>query len=379
MVGQCLCACLEVMLRNKNRDIFVALTLFVIFFFFPGRAMAQDGDEPIIPDKECLSCHAQPNMQTELPSGETLFLTIDPERHLDDVHRRVGYRCVDCHTEITGYPHPEITAYSRREYTLEMYTLCQECHGNKYNQTLDSTHQKALAAGNENAAVCTDCHGAHYMETPGEPRSNIAKMCQQCHSEIYNQYQDSVHGAALLEDEDPNVPTCTDCHGVHDIAGPSTEEAFHLFSPQICAECHADKELMAEYGISTNVFETYISDFHGTTVILFQKTTPDQETNKPVCVDCHGVHNMKEVDDPESKVIKDNLLDTCQKCHPNASGSFPSSWLGHYQPTPDRHPFVYFVNVFYKILIPTTVGVMLVFVASDIWRRISKRTEPSDE
>jgi hypothetical protein len=34
-------------------------------------------------------------------------------------------------------------------------------------------------------------------------------------------------------------------------------------------------------------------------VTLFEKTSPDQATNKPVCFDCHGVHNIQGVDDPQ--------------------------------------------------------------------------------
>ncbi len=370
---------MEVILR-KNILVNIAGALLLFFLLLlPKMVSAQTGDNPIIPDNECLSCHATSDLKTELPSGEILYLTIDPILHNEGIHSNVGYQCVQCHTDITDYPHRPIKAETRREHTLQMYPLCNQCHESMYNKTLDSTHQKAIAGGNENAAVCTDCHGAHYIKSPDTPKSNIAKMCQQCHSEIFNQYQDSVHGGALLNEGDPNVPTCTDCHGVHDITGPTTEENFHLFSPQLCAECHADEELMTQYGISTEVFETYISDFHGTTVILFEEITPDQETNKPVCVDCHGVHTMKKVNDPESNVIKDNLLDTCQKCHPDASSNFPSSWLNHYQPTADKHPLVYYVNLFYKILIPTVVGGMIVYVLSDAKKRISDKLEQRDE
>jgi hypothetical protein len=137
---------------------------------------------------------------------------------------------------------------------------------------------------------------------------------------------------------------------------------------------------MAEYDISTNVFDTYISDFHGTTVLLFEEVAPDQETNKPVCIDCHGVHDMRMVDDPESRVMKENLLATCQRCHPDASANFPSSWLSHYEPNAETTPAVFFVNLFYRILIPGTIGGMVVFVASDAYRRIaSRRKERSDE
>ena len=136
---------------------------------------------------------------------------------------------------------------------------------------------------------------------------------------------------------------------------------------------------MDRYGISTEVFETYISDFHGTTVTLFEEIAPDQETNKPVCIDCHGVHEMRRVDDPESTVLKENLLKTCQKCHPDATSNFPNSWLSHYQPSRESTPFVYYVNLFYRIIIPSLIGGMLVFVTVDGSRRIIRRRRGSQD
>ena len=366
-------------MKKKQLLLITGGVLLLSLLFVPKMTFAQSGDDPVITNDLCLSCHVTSSMQTELPSGESLYLTIDRDLFEGTEHSQIGYQCVQCHTDISGYPHPTNPATSIRDYSLQMYDLCSDCHQPKYDQTLDSTHQKALAGGNENAAVCTDCHDPHYMTAPGEPRSNIGVMCQQCHSEIYGQYEESVHGGALINQGDPNVPICTDCHGVHDTTGPSSEGNFHLFSPLLCAECHNDDDLMSEYGVSTQVFETYIADFHGTTVLLFENTAPDQETNKPVCVDCHGVHNMKKVDDPESKVMKENLLETCQRCHPDATSNFPTSWLNHYQPTVDRHPLVYYVNLFYKLIIPVTIGGMLVFIASDIWKKVSIKLEQKNE
>ena len=130
---------------------------------------------------------------------------------------------------------------------------------------------------------------------------------------------------------------------------------------------------MTEYGLSTEVLETYISDFHGTTVLLFEEITPDQETNKPVCVDCHGIHDIRATDDPESRVIKENLLTTCQRCHPDATANFPSSWLSHYQPTPEKAPLVFGVNTFYAVIIPTVIGGMLLYIGLDGGRKILNR------
>ena len=324
--------------------------------------------EPVVANETCLACHAQPDQYYALPSGEQLYLTIDDAGFNHSVHGKDGYACVQCHTNLTGYPHPPITAQTRREFNLAYYPSCARCHRGMYDLTLDSVHEKALEAGNLDAAVCTDCHGNHYVQPPDEPRSNTAQMCERCHSVIYNDYKQSVHGAALIDEGNPDVPTCIDCHGVHNVQGPSTGP-FHLYSPLICAECHADDDLMEKYGISTKVFSTYVSDFHGKTVI-FDQLAPGQETNKPVCVDCHGVHNILPPNDPHSSVMKDNLLTTCQRCHPDATQNFPTSWLGHYVPDRDKYPLVYFVDLFYKIFIPTVLGGMALLVVGDAGRRI---------
>jgi hypothetical protein len=315
----------------------------------------------------CLGCHASPAQTTEFPSGEPLYITIDPDIFYQSVHGEAGYACVQCHTDITEYPHPALAARTRREYVVDNYRTCATCHQDKYDMTLDSVHQRALAAGNNEAAVCTDCHGVHNVNLPEERREAVPHMCERCHSEIYNIYADSAHGAALLDEDNPDVPTCVDCHGVHTVSGPS-ESQFHLFSPQICAQCHADAELMARYDISTDVFDTYVTDFHGTTVVLFEEIAPDQETNKPVCIDCHGVHNIRSSEDPQSSVMKANLLQTCRKCHPDATINFPESWLSHYVPSPDRHPLVYYVDLFYKIFVPAVLGAMVVYNLTDIGR-----------
>jgi len=326
------------------------------------------------PDTEaCLACHAAPGQTTTLPSGEPLYISIDGAVFDASVHGQEQLACADCHPGNAAFPHPPVTAHTRREYVLQRYQACATCHQDKYQATLDSVHQRALAGGNLEAAVCTDCHGAHDVQPIAEaPRSAIPQTCERCHSAIFAVYRDSVHGAALIGEGNPDVPSCIDCHGVHNVQGPSTGP-FHLFSPTICARCHADPELMAKYGLSTEILETYVSDFHGTTVLFFEKVAPDQQTNKPVCTDCHGVHDIRRTDDPESTVLKQNLLATCRRCHPDATADFPAAWLGHYPPDPQHAPLVYYVNLFYRILIPVTIGGMAVFVVSDAVRRAVRR------
>ncbi len=259
-----------------------------------------------IGNETCLQCHGQPNLNLPLENGEILSLYIPEDVYAHSVHGEQGYACVQCHTNVGNYPHPPFSAADSRDATLQLYQVCQRCHSSLYELTQDSVHAAAMEAGNRNAAICSDCHTAHAVRRLTDPETGellpesrvwIPQTCAQCHYAIYQKYSTSVHGSALLGEGNPDVPTCIDCHGVHNIENPTTA-AFRLKSPDICAKCHTDPTIMDKYGISTQVLDTYVADFHGTTVTLFEKQAPDQETDKPVCFDCHGVHDIKRVDDP---------------------------------------------------------------------------------
>lgn len=324
----------------------------------------------------CLGCHSQPGLEMTFANGDTLSLTISAEDLSNSVHGADNpwqpLECTSCHENYT-FPHELVPRSNERAYHLYKYSTCAACHEQNYEKAADSVHGVAIKEGRFEAAVCTDCHGAHDTPVPDEPRERISHTCAQCHSTIFAEYADSVHGDALLSESNPDVPTCIECHGVHNINDPTTALA-RVRSPQLCAGCHANNELMARYGISTEVFDTYVSDFHGTTVTLFEHQDPTVETNKAVCYDCHGVHNIKAPDDPEAG-IKNNLLATCQECHPDATANFSDAWTSHFQPSLEHNPLVYLVNLFYQIIIPFTVGFFVLLILSDIYRRVRMRVQ----
>ncbi len=320
-------------------------------------------------DARCLSCHSNPDLTVEFPDGTTKYAHINGSAYLTSVHGRQGMTCRGCHPNHQAYPHPAVELDSSREFTLVMNETCLECHPYQAHEVEDSNHARALAEGNIEAAVCVDCHGAHDTLELSHSRIEIATTCRKCHAGIYDQYNQSIHGKALREQDNTDVPTCVDCHGVHNMEDPTTTQ-FRLNSPNLCGSCHADEALMSKYNISTDVFDTYVADFHGSTVTLFEKQSPDAPTNKAVCYDCHGVHDIRAMNDPESiHASKENLLETCRKCHPDATTNFPDSWTSHYQPTFDQQPLVATVNLFYLIIIPATLGFMAFFVVIDASRK----------
>jgi predicted CXXCH cytochrome family protein len=358
---------------------FIAMALFAAlatvvapkaFASGPGDALLQTQ----VDNKACLACHGNAALSVKLASGETLSLYVNEATFTGSMHGNQGQKCSDCHPTITGYPHPPLTVKDARDFTLQMNAVCQTCHQKNFTDQQDSIHATALAAGNRNAAVCIDCHGAHDVTAPDVPRTRIVQTCQKCHSTIYDQYKNSVHGVALIDTANTDVPTCVDCHGVHNIGDPTTA-AFRVKSPELCAKCHTNSAMMSKYNISTDVLNTYVADFHGTTVQMFEKQSPDAPTNKAVCYDCHGVHDIRKVDDPQSSVFRENLLKTCQQCHPDATTNFPSSWLMHYRASPTQFPIVYYVNLVYTILIPVVIGGMAAFVLLDAARRILNRLQ----
>ncbi len=340
---------------------------------------------PTVSNETCLECHGKPGLTKTLANGDVLDLYVDPTTYASSIHGKEGYACVQCHTNLGAYPHPKFTATDLRDVTLQLTGVCDRCHSGQYNLTMDSVHAAAQASGQRQAAVCADCHGSHSVQQWTDPKThallpearlNIPATCAKCHNAIYQKYQTSVHGAALTQQGNTDVPTCIDCHGVHNIGNPTTA-AFRLKSPQLCAGCHTNPELMGKYGISTDVLNTYVADFHGTTVTLFEKQSPDAQTNKPVCYDCHGVHDISRVDDPKTGIdMQQNLLARCQVCHPDATSNFPTAWMSHYIPSPNHFAAVYYVNLFYKIFIPLVLGFMVVLVGMDVGHSVYVKTRP---
>lgn len=330
---------------------------------------------PQISNDECLFCHQKANMLTTVGEDQIL-LSIDVTAFGESIHGKEQLACTDCHTDISGFPHPEYTKTGQREFDYALYqttqSACQGCHEEEATKAMSGVHQQTLDAGNHNAAMCADCHNPHYAEGAAG-RKEVPDVCARCHSDIAETYKQSVHGAALLDEGNPDVPNCIVCHGNHNITDPRTVE-FRNNIPLLCARCHTDSNIMDKYGISTNVLNTYVADYHGTTVTLFEQNSPDLPTNKPVCIDCHGTHNISKTDNPQTGIaLKENLLKKCQRCHPDATANFPDAWMSHYNASPEKYPLVYYVNLFYKFFIPAVIGGMLIFVITDIYRRLINR------
>ncbi len=316
----------------------------------------------------CLGCHSN-ELTMGFADGDAMSVRIESERLRLSVHNKLY--CSDCHFGFSPEEHPVRTFRSRRDFTLTSSESCRRCHFDKYTKTLESIHYAMLSQGNLKAPVCVDCHGSHSISQTHRDRTTSARRCKTCHTEIYNTYSVSIHGTALFQEHNQDVPVCANCHRAHDIEDPRTFD-YREQIPHMCGNCHANRELMDRYNLTTDVLKSYLQDFHGVTLRFYgrQKEAGAVSTFKPIaaCIDCHGIHDITTTTGPGSSVVKTKLVKRCQKCHPDATADFPDSWISHYKPSLKRAPLVFTINLIYKIFIPFMMVGLILQILLHIWR-----------
>lgn len=256
---------------------------------------------------------------------------------------------------------------------------CVECHyeGNvvgapveKYPEKYkESIHGRALAEGNPKAPDCKDCHTVHAVLPPTDPRSPIHKThvpqtCGHCHTEELLDYSEGIHGQALLKRHDLNAPACNDCHTEHDILPPTdprsrinAENVIH-----VCAECHANTQIMKREGVPVKQVQAYKESFHGIAVKFGVVTAAN-------CVSCHGAHKILPQSDPRSPIHPKNLARTCGKCHPNASENVAKGRF-HVLPHEPSAGIVYYVSTFFKWFTFLVLLGLMIHIVLDLIGRI---------
>jgi cytochrome b subunit of formate dehydrogenase len=310
----------------------IATALWGVLFGAPGPSLHAAGG----PALECASCHEQ-------------AAKLEKSAH-------AGLPCETCHENHEKYPHPANVAKP----------LCTACHVDQASDYALGVHGQARKNGNEGAPDCGMCHGsAHELLPPKSQafRAAVPDTCGACHPEVVDQFRKSVHGRALARGI-TDAPLCTDCHGEHRIVKHTSEEspvnAAHI--RETCGECHGDVRLTRKFGMPSDRLVTFDSSFHG----LAAKSGSQTVAN---CASCHGVHNILPSSDPQSTINPKNLPKTCGHCHPGAGERFAISQVhvveGVKEPLPLR-----WVRQFYLVLIPVTLGLMLLHNAGHWIRKL---------
>ncbi len=276
---------------------------------------------------DCSNCHAQiAEDYFESGHGQAYF----------QKKPNVPY-CADCHGK-----HKILSHLDDRDktYRANIPQLCGGCHGKidmpetietaQGNVLVDyssSVHGEGLIKkGLLPSAVCTDCHSSHYILSHKDEQSsiyykNLPATCATCHKGIYKEYANSIHNISNIETA-KKMPNCEDCHSAHRITEIQRDKFLTEVTHQ-CGSCHED------------LSETYLDTIHGKAYTLgYLKAAK--------CSDCHGAHDIRKVDDIDSHVGYNNVVKTCQKCHPDSNRRF-TGYLTH-ATHHDKHkyPVLYF-------------------------------------
>ena len=360
--------------------------------------------------ENCIECHGEKDFTKAGPKGSTLSLFVDAARFGKAVH--ASLTCKSCHADMNkdhpgdGNPPPKVNCGSCHTETAKVYlgsihgmskamgssaaANCADCHGNHYispvkqadspvykmnlpttcakchanknlteeykmkypmvgSQYQESIHGQALLKkGLIVAPSCNDCHGIHDIKRIVDRSSpinhaNVAKTCGKCHVTVEEIYNKSTHGQ-LLAKGDPRGPVCIECHSAHQIETP-TSGHFKSLADQTCGKCHADRLVH------------YRDTYHGKAMALGKANTA---SDVAACYDCHGHHDVLPVSNPESMLSTARIVQTCQQCHPKANASF-TRYAPHANPLDRKN----YPQLYYVFLVMTTilVGTFTVFGA----------------
>ena len=254
---------------------------FVLVVFSCAAAFAQTS---VAAETSCVACHAD----ADFFSSELLAIAQDFQQ---DIHAEVGLSCHDCHG---GNPDPLIAD--------DMAAAMDEAHSeNPY---------RGVPEKNEMPGFCGACHSDLTYMRRFRPAARVDQE---------QEYWTSQHGLALAQG-DPNVATCTECHGTHGIRRTDDPDST-VYPTQVaetCRACHGDPERMSGYTLPdgrplpVDQFARWQQSVHAKA--MFEK----EDLTAPTCNDCHGNHGAM----PPGL---DSVAFVCGQCHGREADIFRQS------------------------------------------------------
>jgi hypothetical protein len=270
--------------------------------------------------KTCTQCHAEIEMvHRKVIRGE-----------LWEKQPHVLPACADCHQ-----PHKiRRVFYDQGAADAD----CLRCHGQRTLKAADGASlfvdEGEVRRSRHARVACSQCH-SEINPAHVRPCDTITRKveCAACHAEVGTEYQRSIHGN-LLQRDDPNAPSCKECHGTHAVAGrlDPRSPTFPRNVPDLCARCHREgtKAALRYNGTQHEIVERFTESIHGKGLIESGLTVT------ATCTSCHTAHAVLPRSDPDSSVNPAHLPATCGRCHHGIEEQFVKSV--HAQPSDQPQP-----------------------------------------
>jgi len=160
---------------------------------------------------------------------------------------------------------------------------------------------------------CTDCHADTSVDKLPHAEKLAPAACSNCHEEAVKKYSTTAHGKAI-KDGKTAAATCHDCHGTHDIRRSKDPESRTAFVniESTCGSCHGNDKFVAQQKLpGGNIQAKYHDSIHNQ--LVEGKTV--YSAAAPTCTSCHGTHDIQPKSEPDSRVARAHIPDTCGSCH----------------------------------------------------------------
>lgn len=214
---------------------------------------------------------------------------------------------------------------------------CQKCHGNRAVLAGEGgtaaqaarlyVPQQALAGTVHEKLRCAECHVGYERGFPHVP-SSTTRSCAACHETEGRDWDQSIHAQNAKEQGD--APTCTGCHGIHQIypASDRRSPTNALNVAALCGKCHNDARIIGTYFSTAadtqaqRAVNEYFQTVHGMAL------TEAGLVVSATCNDCHGAHKVLPAKSPDSRVNRAHVAETCGTCHVGVRETFDESSHG---------------------------------------------------
>ncbi|HEX4083887.1 MAG TPA: cytochrome b/b6 domain-containing protein [Chthoniobacteraceae bacterium] len=267
---------------------------------------------PGLDNDSCMDCHSDNTLTGKGAHGKEVSMFVDAALLAGSAHQKLA--CFACHGDLTK-KHPDDNAVAKP-------VDCRRCHEAEWKTYAASVHGIALVAGDQSAPDCVACHGSHAIVTPTSPASSLhfshlAQTCGVCHKQESRDVQASVHGRAAASGV-REAATCVDCHNDHQVEALKDAPSYKI-SIEICSRCHGSERINEKFSMPDDRVSTFLGSYHGLAAMQ------GRVNGVANCASCHGYHRILPSSDPNSSVNPKHLVETCGRCHPNATRNFAFS------------------------------------------------------
>lgn len=220
-----------------------------------------------------------------------------------------------------------------------------------------SVHGKLVSSGDMSAANCVTCHGVHNIKNRvqvGSPISplNLPNTCVDCHETEVKDYKNSIHWMRVQRGIN-EAPVCNNCHNEHSVSritGKEREANRLKIQQKTCIGCHEGSRLANKYGKQGGQVEQYLESYHGLASVRGDKEAA-------LCIDCHNAHSILPSTNPMASTHKENVTETCRRCHTEATEIFSKSY-SHQTESESAKAIESWVSSIYFWLIIAVIGGM---------------------